>query len=86
MIKEGVTKEYTQRHNNSHANFLFSEALMFTRTRILSEVVNHKDHGPLCITEVSAKSPRKALAMETHVGEKHGFVMCLCTLEYPLNN
>lgn len=38
------------------------------------------------ITEVSAKSPRKALAMETHVGEKHGFVMCLCTLEYPLNN
>lgn len=48
--------------------FSFSEALTFTRIRILSEVANHKDQGPLCITEVSAKSPGKGLAMETHMG------------------
>lgn len=48
--------------------FFSSEALAFTRTRILSEVANHKDQGPLCITEVSAKSPKKGWAMETHMG------------------
>ena len=66
---KGLQGGYTQRHNDSHASFFFfNEALTFTRTRILSEVANHKDQGPLCITEVSAKSPRKGLAMETDMG------------------